>query len=692
MRRFSGVHGFYMATRVPLVIAIVALFPACSDRLLPTQIAADLDPSLAQTATAPRAGFTFLAPLAQPTSLDGEFNPSLPVSVDVCNGTAPCTLASRIAEFTTKSGPGAETIRVDQDGQSYIVNWNTQKFNISTNTVYRVHVRVGDVVLGNADVLLVSNAKELRGVRPNQVGLVKGQTLPIRFRINKGVIDAEVMGSSGGTVASSDGTVSLAFPAGALNGETTIVVEPLSAITDTRVIGGTAFHFGPSGTQFAEPVTISIKYDPAVLPVGVSPSALRIHRLVNGAWQLVPGGTVNTQTRTVSAPTLHFSTYAVLPAGFAGFTTVDAGEHHACALTSRGQVWCWGENHSGQLGNGTTTSSSIPVEVQGGLEFQSLQAGASYTCGVTTAGVGYCWGANGSGQLGNGTTTSSSTPTRVNSTQSFASVEAGGHQTTCGLTTTGEVYCWGLNWGDVLRGATAETCTVDSEARPCSTTPFRVSLPAVADLDVGLAHACARTSGGEAYCWGWNAGGQIGADKELSDLSWESVTRVPGKPYSSISAGAWHTCAIDGSGNASCWGSGFGSGVGDGTDLDHYSPTAVAGGLRFKQIDAGDAFTFRPHSCGVTTTGEVYCWGYNDEGKLGVMRAPYECLGIGTDKYNCALAPIRIDSSLSFNNVSTGGSYACGSTTGGDVYCWGRGPMGNGATQSYTPVRVKTPQ
>lgn len=680
-----------MTRRAPLLLTLVALLPACNDHRLPTQASDSDESQFAQTTTAANPGFTFLAPLAQPASLTGEFNASLPVSIDICSGTGPCTGAARIAEFTTTSGPGAQRIRVDEDGQSYIVNWNTQQFNLTANTVYRIRARVGTVVLGTADVLLVKNQSELRRARSNQVGVVMGQTLPIRFRVAKGVIDAEVVGSSGGTVETSDGTLSLQFPTGALDGETTITVEPLSDAPgpNNRVIGGTAFEFGPSGTTFAQPVTISIRYDAAALPQGVAATLLRVHRWENNTWVPLPGGSVDPQTRKVSAPTLRFSRYALLPAAFA---SVSSGELHACALTSGGEAWCWGANNAGQLGNRATADSDIAVKVQTDVEFQSIEAGNGHTCGVTTAGEAWCWGANGSGQLGNGTTTASTVPVRVNSAQTFVSISAE-FQQTCGLTSNGEVHCWGSNRHGVLGVQTTETCGT----QPCSTTPVRVSaLPMVADVDVGLGHACARTSRGRAFCWGWNSFGQIGTG--TTSAAPQPVTEVLGT-YSSISAGALHTCGIDDRGNASCWGSGFRFGaIGDGTDQDRYAPTPVAGAERFKQIDATNGNNIFTHSCGVNDVGRVFCWGANSEGQLGTQaNAPQQCTftsGSFSREFDCAFAPHRITSELTFASVTAGNSFTCGYTTGGDVYCWGwnnRGQLGNDTrTSSRTPVRIKT--
>jgi alpha-tubulin suppressor-like RCC1 family protein len=92
------------------------------------------------------------------------------------------------------------------------------------------------------------------------------------------------------------------------------------------------------------------------------------------------------------------------------FVSLTAGTMHSCAVTSGGVAYCWGNNWSGQLGDGSITCRNVPVVVAGGFAFASLTAGEYHTCGVTTGGDAYCWGANGAGQLGVGTTTGRPTP------------------------------------------------------------------------------------------------------------------------------------------------------------------------------------------------------------------------------------------------------------------------------------------
>jgi alpha-tubulin suppressor-like RCC1 family protein len=135
------------------------------------------------------------------------------------------------------------------------------------------------------------------------------------------------------------------------------------------------------------------------------------------------------------------------------FKALSTGRAYTCGLSAAGAAYCWGRNNAGQLGDGTTTSSSAPVMVGGALAFQTLSANAHHTCGLTANGAAYCWGSNSNGQLGDGTTTDRLSPVAVEGGLVFGTV-ATGYDYTCGLTTDGSAYCWGDNWGGQLGDGT----------------------------------------------------------------------------------------------------------------------------------------------------------------------------------------------------------------------------------------------
>lgn len=291
------------------------------------------------------------------------------------------------------------------------------------------------------------------------------------------------------------------------------------------------------------------------------------------------------------------------------FTQLDGGEAHTCALTADGSAYCWGKNNAGQLGNGTTTNSSVPVLVSGGIRFASLDVGVLHTCGVTSGGTTYCWGANGRGQLGDGTTTNSPVPVGVSGGLTLQSVTAGGYAFghTCGLTSGGAAFCWGSN-----DRAQLGTGTSDLNAHPAPA-PVAGGRTFTA-LTVGLgSHTCGLTSSGAAYCWGANDFGALG-----NGTSTDSPVPIPvsgGHVFVQVVAGGFigHTCGRTSDGTAFCWGENERGAIGDGSTVDRLTPAAVTGGLAFTSLVAG----FR-HTCGRASTGAVYCWGSGGAGQLGI--------------------------------------------------------------------------
>ncbi len=153
----------------------------------------------------------------------------------------------------------------------------------------------------------------------------------------------------------------------------------------------------------------------------------------------------------------HCSASPVAVSGGLSIATISAGFYNTCAVTTAGKGYCWGNNDYGQLGNGTTDTSTIPVAVSGSLTFSTVSAGAVHTCGLTSVGKAYCWGFNNSGRLGNGDTTSSMTPVPVLGGHTFSVMDVG-VATTCAVTRANVAYCWGSNsYGQLGNGATLDS-------------------------------------------------------------------------------------------------------------------------------------------------------------------------------------------------------------------------------------------
>jgi alpha-tubulin suppressor-like RCC1 family protein len=127
------------------------------------------------------------------------------------------------------------------------------------------------------------------------------------------------------------------------------------------------------------------------------------------------------------------------------FASINAGANHTCGVTKSGQALCWGRGDIGELGNGSGASSPVPVTVEGGHAFISVSAGNAFTCGVTKQLGGLCWGVNNNyGQLGDGTLTDRWVPTAVAGSFQFTSIHAGAYHG-CGIVKQLGTYCWGDN-------------------------------------------------------------------------------------------------------------------------------------------------------------------------------------------------------------------------------------------------------
>jgi len=249
-------------------------------------------------------------------------------------------------------------------------------------------------------------------------------------------------------------------------------------------------------------------------------------------------------------------------AGMLTFARVIAGYAHSCGVTTSGAGYCWGSNGLGELGNGTTTSTNVPVQVSGGLAFAAISPGRVFSCGLTTAGKAYCWGTNVEGELGDGSATQRTSPVAVLGQHTFALVSAGGFHA-CGLTTGGQAYCWGWNDHGQLGNAAAGTSSTSPRAVVGGLT--------FVTLSAGNRHTCGVTAAGVGYCWGDNGNGTLGTGG--FDPSSAPAPVAGGLSWATISAGRFHTCGVTTTGAAYCWGAG--GPLGDGTDLGRPVPTRV---------------------------------------------------------------------------------------------------------------------
>ena len=355
-------------------------------------------------------------------------------------------------------------------------------------------------------------------------------------------------------------------------------------------------------------------------------------------------GSGSTQTLTLNASGGPFNFEAIVSNGCAiaiypysiasvsKATSIAAGVDHTCALSTTGAVYCWGWNVYGALGNNSTANSDVPVQVVGvggtGLltGIATIAASMYHTCAVSTTGGVYCWGLNVYGQLGNNSTTNSDVPVQVEGVggtgllSGIASIAAGGDHT-CAVSTTGGVYCWGLN----VYGQLGNNSTTNSNV------PVQVEgvggsglLSGIASITAGEEYTCAVSTTGAVYCWGYNGnnGGELGNNSTTESNVPVQVVGVGGSGLlsgiASIAAGGAHTCALSTTGAVYCWGYNFYGQLGNNSTTGSNVPVQLEGvggsGLLsgIATIAAG-----YDHTCAVTTTGAVYCWGNNGYRQLG---------------------------------------------------------------------------
>ena len=274
-----------------------------------------------------------------------------------------------------------------------------------------------------------------------------------------------------------------------------------------------------------------------------------------------------------------FAPGLILAALSAGGEDSLSGVAYNCGVTSAGAAYCLGGNSVGQLGDGTTAGNLYPVAVLGGLTFAAVSAGGEstmgggiltgglspHTCGVTTGGTAYCWGDNSSGQLGDGTTTQRTSPVAVLGGLSLVVLSAGGAHT-CGVTTAGAAYCWGANSAGQLG---------DGTTTPRTTAVAVMGGLTFATLSAGGAHTCGVTTAGAAYCWGDNSTGALGNGSVTAQAS--PVAVLGGLQFAALSAGAGHTCGVTTAGAAYCWGANNWGQLGDGTATGSSVPVKVFG-------------------------------------------------------------------------------------------------------------------
>jgi alpha-tubulin suppressor-like RCC1 family protein len=387
--------------------------------------------------------------------------------------------------------------------------------------------------------------------------------------------------------------------------------------------------------------------------------------------------------------------------------SVNVGRYHSCALLSSGAVKCWGINTGGQLGLGDTGNRGDQANEMGtnlpgvdlGLGFSAVALASNHdqSCVVMSSGEMKCWGQNTSGQLGLGDKGNrgdgsgemgANLPVVDLATSARVTAISAGWQHTCVLLSSGAVKCWGDNQFGQLGLGDRSSRGDDPSGTPSTLPAVDLGAGATATaIAAGTYHTCALLASGAVKCWGLNEEGQLGlGDRnnrgddagEMGD-NLSAVNLGSGVTVIAIAAGGYHTCALLSSGAVKCWGRnnegqlGLGNmsnrGDGAGEMGDNLSELGLGTDVTVTAVVAGGT-----HTCALLSSGAVKCWGRNNEGQLGLGNTSNR--GDGAGEMGDNLLAVNLGTGFTATGISSGQRHTCALLSSGAVKCWGENSAG----------------
>lgn len=403
----------------------------------------------------------------------------------------------------------------------------------------------------------------------------------------------------------------------------------------------------------------------------------------------------NAATLTVTGETSFTDAGGVAPTR--SFSAVTAGDSHTCGIIGT-DVYCWGQNSNGQLGVGDSNPRTVPTKVAAldNKTVTAVSAGSNHTCAIADGKV-YCWGQGTSGQLGNGTNNTAYSPVLV-SNQGGLTVTAvsAGTSHTCAIANDA-AYCWGSN----SHGQLGNDSTTNANTPVAVSTSGDMGGQTVTAIAAGGQHTCAVAADNRAYCWGYDADGQLGSQYTYTYRCWLFFTctgtdmrdrttpaavdtggAMGTRNVHSISAGSSHTCAVA-SGAAYCWGLGTSGQLGNSSTGSTYLSRAVTTSTMSATVSAISAGA---NSACAIAGGAAYCWGAGTAGQLGNAAS-------NNRSAPAAVAENGAMKDGTVTSIASGTSHGC-AVSDGLAYCWGSGDngrLGNRTTTSYNyPVLATT--
>lgn len=421
--------------------------------------------------------------------------------------------------------------------------------------------------------------------------------------------------------------------------------------------------------------------DQAAAPVIVSGLSKALQATPGCA--LITDGTVECWSGVDSAPRR-------IPNVWTATSIAGSATGHVCAVLEDKTVWCWGNNDYGQLGNGTTLSSSDPVPVFSvdGVQLKGVAqvaVGARHSCAVLQDKTAWCWGDNGSGQLGNGnmdvTASGGALPVQdSNGKLGSVSKIALGDDHSCAQLTGGTVQCWGSNEVGQL-GDSSKVGLFMATAIPVLS--GRTPLSGAMDLAVGARSACVVLNSGNVSCWGDNSRGQLGVRTKLTySAAPVQVKRAEDGQslygVKSIALGGRHACSLSTDNSVHCWGRNRYGQMGNGQTLG-FEQTSTRP-VVFDAYAGTSMVLGELHGCMLLADGTVECWGLNERGQLGESQG--NAWLFSADPLPVTLPPVGTQPSAALSrvaHVATGpaSAHTCAVLEDETAWCWGA----NGSAQ-----------
>jgi len=318
----------------------------------------------------------------------------------------------------------------------------------------------------------------------------------------------------------------------------------------------------------------------------------------------------NTSGQLGDNTTTNRTTPVTTSAGGANWKQVASGGSHTVAIKTDGTLWTWGFNASGQLGDNTTTQRNTPVTTfTGGTNWKQVAAGGSHTAAIKTDGTLWTWGLNSFGQLGDNTIITNSTPVTTLTGGTDWKQVAGGFQHTAAIKTDGTLWIWGRNqFGQLGDNTTTQRNT------PVTTFAGGANWKQVT-CSLSYITAAIKTDG-TLWTWGNNSYGQLGDNTTTQRLT-PVTTFTGGTNWKQVVSGGYHIAAIKTDGTLWTWGlNSYGQLGTNNTTIKSTPVTTFAGGTNWKQVST--AFY---HTAAIKTDGTLWTWGYNSYGQLGINAA-----------------------------------------------------------------------